>query len=573
MRGAPGQWQAGGMQRDPRVLVHRMRPSEPLVLELDLTEPLLVEPPRDPLTAARSRRRPRLGDVVDGLRRAETDPEVAGVVVKLGGSPFGLALAQELRDAVQRFSRTGKPAVAWAETFGEFGPGSVGYYLASACDEVWLQESGDLCLTGVASQATFLRDALDRAGIEVQLGQRYEYKNAANAFTEQTMTPAHREAAGRLVASTAEQLVDGVARGRGLAPERVRELVDASPLSAAEAKDAGLVDHVGYRDEVYDALRRQVGGTMRLRYVSRYLHSASFALSNRVAARGGGKVALVYGTGGIRVGRSARSPLAGPSMGSNTVSAALRAAVADADVKAIVFRVDSRGGSYVASDTIRREVVLARRAGKPVVVSMGEVAGSGGYFVSMAADTILAQPATLTGSIGVFGGKGVVAGLLTRIGVGTDAVAEGANALMFSARRGYDESQRALLERWLDRVYDDFTAKVAADRGLSRERVHEVARGRVWTGADAREHKLVDDLGGLSAAVELARRRAGLAPRDDTADVRVFPHLSPVDRVRPAQSSEDPSAAAVRLEAWGPFADLAAGIGLPAGGPLVMPSF
>jgi protease-4 len=386
------------------------------------------------------------------------------------------------------------------------------------------------------------------------------------------MTPAHREAVTRLVTSIAEQLVDGVAEGRALAPERVRELIDQSPLSAGDAHSAGLVDHVGYRDEVYEAVRRRVGGTMRLRFVGRYRHSATAALSNRVAGRAGAKVALIYGTGGIRVGRSGRSPLGGTSMGSNTVSAAFRSAVADDDVKAIVFRVDSRGGSYVASDTIRREVVLARRAGKPVVVSMGEVAGSGGYFVAMAADTVLAQPTTLTGSIGVFGGKAVLDGLLSRIGIGTDPVADGANALMFSARRRYDESQLALLERWLDRVYDDFTAKVAADRGLSREHVHDVARGRVWTGADAREHRLIDDFGGLSAAVELARRRAGLAPRDDTVDVRVFPHLSPVDRLRPAQSSEDPSAAAVRLEAWGRFSDLAAGIGLPAAGPLVMPT-
>jgi protease IV len=560
------------MQRDPRALVHRVRPAEPLVLELDLTEPLLIEPPRDPLTAARSRRRPRLDDIIDGLRRAETDPDVHAVIVKLGGSPFGMALAQELREVFVRFSRTGKPVVAWAETFGEFGPGSVGYYLASACDEVWIQESGDLCLTGVGTVATFLRDALDRAGIDVELGQRYEYKNAANTFTEQSMTPAHREAVTRLVTSIAEQLVDGVAAGRSLAPERVRELIDQSPLSAGDAHGAGLVDHVGYRDEVYEAVRRRVGGTMRLRFVGRYRHSATAALSNRVAGRAGAKVALIYGTGGIRVGRSGRSPLGGTSMGSNTVSAAFRSAVADADVKAIVFRVDSRGGSYVASDTIRREVVLARRAGKPVVVSMGEVAGSGGYFVAMAADTVLAQPTTLTGSIGVFGGKAVLDGLLSRIGIGTDPVADGANALMFSARRRYDESQLALLERWLDRVYDDFTAKVAADRGLSREHVHDVARGRVWTGADAREHRLIDDFGGLSAAVELARRRAGLAPRDDTVDVRVFPHVSPVDRLRPAQSSEDPSAAAVRLEAWGRFSDLAAGIGLPAAGPLVMPT-
>lgn len=560
------------MQRDPRALVHRVRPTEPLVLELDLTEPLLVEPPRDPLTAARSRRRPRLDDIIDGLRRAETDPDVHAVIVKLGGSPFGMALAQELREVFVRFSRTGKPVVAWTETFGEFGPGSVGYFLASACDEVWSQESGDVCLTGVGGVTTFLRDALDRAGIEVELGQRYEYKNAANTFTERSMTPAHREAVTRLVASISEQLVDGVAQGRDLAPERVRELIDASPLAAGDAHSAGLVDHVGYRDEVYEAVRRRVGGTMRLRFVGRYRHSATAALSNRVAARAGAKVALIYGTGGIRVGRSGRSPLGGTSMGSNTICAAFRAAVADADVKAIVFRVDSRGGSYVASDTIRREVVLARRAGKPVIVSMGEVAGSGGYFVAMAADTVLAQPTTLTGSIGVFGGKAVVDGLLSRIGVGSDSVAEGANALMFSGRRRYDEGQLALLDGWLDRVYDDFTAKVAADRGLSREHVHEVARGRVWTGADAREHQLIDDFGGLSAAVALARRRAGLAPRDDTVDVRVFPHVSPVDRVRPAQSSEDPSAAAVRLEAWGRFADLAAGIGLPAAGPLVMPT-
>jgi protease IV len=560
------------MQRDPRALVHRVRPTEPLVLELDLTESLLIEPPRDPLTAARSRRRPRLDDIIDGLRRAETDPDVHAVIVKLGGSPFGMALAQELREVFVRFSRTGKPVVAWAETFGEFGPGSVGYYLASACDEVWIQESGDLCLTGVGTVATFLRDALDRVGIDVELGQRYEYKNAANTFTEQSMTPAHREAVTRLVTSIAEQLVDGVAAGRSLAPERVRELIDQSPLSAGDAHSAGLVDHVGYRDEVYDAVRRRVGGTMRLRFVGRYRHSATAALSNRVAGRAGAKVALIYGTGGIRVGRSGRSPLGGTSMGSNTVSAAFRSAVADADVKAIVFRVDSRGGSYVASDTIRREVVLARRAGKPVIVSMGEVAGSGGYFVAMAADTVLAQPTTLTGSIGVFGGKAVLDGLLTRIGIGTDPVADGANALMFSSRRRYDEGQLALLEGWLDRVYDDFTAKVAADRGLSREHVHDVARGRVWTGADAREHRLIDDFGGLSAAVELARRRAGLAPRDDTVDIRVFPHLSPVDRLRPAQSSEDPSAAAVRLEAWGRFSELAAGIGLPAAGPLVMPT-
>lgn len=561
------------MTRHPRDLVERVRGSEPpLVLELDLTEPLIVEPPRDPLSNARMRRRLRLGDVLDGLRRAATDDDVAGIVVKLAGSPFGLARAQEVRDAIVAFTGSGKPAVAWAETFGEFAPGSTGYYLATACDQVWLQESGDVCLTGVASQSAFVREALDRSGIEVQIGQRYEYKNAANTFTERAMTPAHREAVGRLVASTASQLVDGIAAARDLTADRVRELVDASPLSAHDARNAGLVDEVGYRDEVYDAVRRRVGGRMRLRYLTRYRRSPAVALTNRIAAHGDGAVALVYGSGGIRVGRSTRSPLGGSSMGSTTVAAALRAAVRDDDIKAIVFRVDSPGGSYVASDTIRREVVLARRAGKPVVVSMGELAASGGYFVSMAADVVLALPATLTGSIGVFGGKAIVEGLLSRIGIDTDSVAEGAHALMFSARHRYDDDQRALLERWLDRVYDDFTAKVAADRGLSRDRVHELARGRVWTGADAHEHGLVDDLGGLTAALDVARRRAGLPAREDSADVRVLPHVSPVDRLRPAQSSDDPAAASASFAAWGPFAQLAARLGLPDGGPLVVPS-
>lgn len=543
----------------------------PLVLELDLTEPVITVPPTDRLDAIRARRRVRLGEIVDGLRRAASDERVAGLLAKIGGMPCGLATAQEIRSAVAAFRATGRFAIAWSETFGEFAAGTVGYYVATAFDRIVLGESGDVGLLGVGGRAFFIRDALERVGVRAEMGQRHEYKNAANTFTRSGLTEAHREALDAVVASFADQIVAGVATARGCSAAEVRELIDRAPLSAAEALAAGLVDRVGYRDEVYAGVRAQVGGEVELRYVHRYKPAPARAVAQRVRSRRSRHVGVVYIAGAITTGRSGNQPIGGARAGSDTVAAALRAAVRDDDVTAIVVRVESPGGSYVASDAIRREVVLARRAGKPVVVSMGEVAGSGGYFVSMAARVILAAPATITGSIGVFGGKAVIDRVLERAGVGVEAVSRGAHALMFSARWPFSDDERALLDRWLDRVYDDFTAKVAADRAMSRARVHEIARGRIWTGADARDRGLVDDLGGFADAIALARRRGGLPARDDLADVRVFPQLPVRDRVRRPQSSEHPGAAAMRLSAWGRFAPLAAALGLPAAGPLTMP--
>jgi protease-4 len=534
----------------------------PLVLELDLTEPPLVAPPSDPISMIRSRHRARLTDIVVGLRRAAVDDGIGGLIVQLGGRGPALALTQEVRAAIAAFRRSGKPAFAWAETFGEFGPGNTAYALAAGCDEVWLQESGDVGLTGVGAQPTFLREALDRLGVTVQLGQRHEYKNAANTFTQDTMTDGHREAVTRIVQSVSEQLVDQIATDRGLPEPRVRELLDAGPLMPTDALEAGLIDHIGYRDEVYAAVRRRVGGAMRLAFLHRYRPSPPDVALGWLSTRRQ-VIALIHGTGAIGLGRSAPGPI-GTGMGSTTVSAALRQAARDDDVAAVVLRIDSPGGSYAASDTIRRAVKLT---GKPVIVSMGTVAGSGGYFVSMPADVIVASPATLTGSIGVFGGKAVIDRLLDRAGIASAAVAEGAHALMFSARRPYSAGELDLLHRWLDRVYDDFVGKVAADRSMTVEQVHEVARGRVWTGADAAERGLVDELGGLDTAVHIARERAGLPARHDLADVRRYPRIRPADRLYPARSSESPAAAL----GWGPMADIAGRIGLPSAGPLLMP--
>ncbi|GIH72394.1 S49 family peptidase [Sphaerimonospora thailandensis] len=557
----------------------RQRRTAPLVLELDLTEGLSEGPPADPLGALLSMRKARLTDVLSGLKRARRDPRVRALIFKIGGVPLGLGMVQELRTAVLKLRAAGKLTVAFAETFGEFGAGTVPYYLAGAFERVYLQPSGDVGLTGVALEQRFVRDALAKAGIEYQLGQRHEYKTAANMFTQNHMTEAHRESAARIAESVTEQITAGIAEGRSLDPERVRELIDQGPFIGAEAVEAGLVDGLKYRDEVYAETLGAAGivggvetarGTARLLYVSRYARSA---LPGRLPRPGADVVALVHGNGMIRLGRSGRSPLGGGgAMGSDTICAALRSARRDEKVRAIVFRVDSPGGSYVASDAIWREVVLARKAGKPVIVSMGDLAASGGYFVSMAADLIVAQPGTLTGSIGVFGGKPVVGELLGKLGVVTEAVTEGANAGMFSTTQEFSDGQWERVNAWLDRIYADFVGKVADGRGLDRDRAHELARGRVWTGADAVRHGLADEIGGLEDALVLARRRADLPT---TTPVRTYPRMHPLERLIPPESSEDRSAsgARVRLEAWGPVARIAADLGLPVYGPLVLPGW
>ncbi|NDL59310.1 signal peptide peptidase SppA [Phytoactinopolyspora mesophila] len=543
----------------------------PLVLELDLLTPMATTPPQDPLSALRARNRTHLTDVIEGLRRGARDQHVGGLIAQCDGAAYSPATAQELREAVREFRRSGKPAVAWAQSFGELAPGTVGYFLATAFDEIWLQPSGDIGLTGLNARAVFLREALDRLGLHPELGQRYEYKNAADTFTQAEFTEAHRESLGRIVESTGDQLLEAVCKSRGIAIERVRELINSGIIGAAAAKSAGLIDHVGYRDEAYTSMARRVGGRMRLRYVGRYNQSAvkSRAMLAPVT-RKRGCVALIYGHGPVTVGRSSASPMSGGSMGSETISASLRAAARDESVKSIVFRVDSPGGSYVASDTIRREVLQARRA-KPVIASMGAVAGSGGYFVSMGADVVVAAPATITGSIGVLAGKMVIKKLLTRLGVRMDSVSVGEQAGMFSPSEPFTDAQWEIIDRWLDGVYDDFVAKVAHDRGMARDDVHSVAKGRIWTGADAHRHGLVDQLGGLVTAVGLARIRGGLPARNDLSDVRTFPKVSLLDRMRPAESSQSPAATSVVMRAWGPMTHLAAALGLPAAGPLTMP--
>ncbi len=538
------------------------------LLELDLTRGVTDPPPTTPLAALRARHVPSLRHLVNALRRAREDAGVAGLVAHLGGPSLSLAQTQDLRDAVRDFRAAGKPAVAWTESFGEVGPGTVPYYLATAFDEVWVQPSGDLGVTGVSVEAVFVRDALDKAGVVPQLSKRKEYKTAADTFTERELTGPAREMASRLAASSYEQIVSGIAAARGLTEDRVRELVDAAPLTAAEALEAGLVDKLGYRTDVYDALKRRLGEAGP-KLVERYHRRRAADL---VPRRNPPVVAVVQVAGGIALGRSGRGrPAGGPGAGSDTIGAALRAARRDENVKAVVLRVDSPGGSYVASDAIRDEVLRVRGAGIPVVASMGSVAASGGYFVAMPADVVVAQPGTITGSIGVLAGKGVLRDALAKLGIAREGVAEGRNARMYSAQQEFSDEQWRRLEETLDRIYDDFVGKAAHDRGLSYGELEQIARGRVWTGADARERGLVDELGGLDRAIDLACARAGVS-RDD-AVLRALPHRTVVDRLKPPESTDD---LAVSAAAWVPGADglaasVYAALGLPPVGMLTMP--
>jgi len=527
-----------------QLVAARVPPST--ILEADFETAFIEYVPDDPVARALFGERPSLRDAVDALDRAAQDGRVVALIARLGAAPLGMAQAQELRDAVERFRSQKKPAVAFAETFGEFGPGGNAYYLAAAFDQIWLQPSGDIGLTGILAESFFLRGALDKLGITPRLDHRYEYKNAMNIFTEKKFTAAHREAVERVVKSWASQQIRGIARGRRLSEDEVRALINRGPLLGTEAVQAKLVDGLGYKEQVYENLKKRAGAGARIMSLRQYLRRAGRPHTK------GKTIALIYGVGGVQRGESGFDPLFGEvAMGSETVAEAFRAAVRDKQVKAIVFRIDSPGGSYVASDTIWQETVRARKAGKPVIASMGDVAGSGGYFVAMAADKIVAQPGTITGSIGVLGGKMLTTRFWEKLGVTWDEVHEGANATFWSGTSDYTPAQWARFQAWLDRVYDDFTSKVAEGRRLPKARVLEIAKGRIWTGEDAKALGLVDELGGLETALKLAKRAAGIPEKEDVR-VKLFPPSKSLlemirERLEGRSAEESEARAALRV--------------------------
>lgn len=488
-----------------------------IALIADLTRALPEGASEEPVMRLLVGSKPTLRDFLDAIEAAGDDPRVKVLLARLGDDELGLAQIQEVRDAIAAFRAKGKLALAFADSFGEFGPGTRPYYLATAFDEVWLQPMGNVGLTGLYTEAPFVKGTLDILGVVPEFDHREQYKTAMNALTETRMTPPHREEVEALLASVAGQIVRGIAGGRKLSEAEVREAIDRGPLLAEEAVQAKLIDRLGYRDEIVAHARARAGSGAELLGLPAYLDRAGRP------HRQGATIALIYGAGLVVRGGAAASPLTGSHvMAASELTRAFRAAVRDPAVRAILFRIDSPGGSAVASETIWREVVFARERGKPVIVSMGDVAGSGGYYVAAAADKIVAEPATLTGSIGVLAGKLVVADLLKKIGVSTDSAQIGANAAMFSPTADFSARAKSRLEAFLDETYKGFKDHVATGRHMTQEEVEAVAKGRVWSGEDAKARGLVDELGGYSAALRLAREAANLMP-EAPVTLTVFP--------------------------------------------------
>jgi protease IV len=505
------------------------------VLELNLEQAMVEAVPDDPIANAMNRDTSKVRDVVEALERAEKDDRVVGVVARLGAARIGVAQAQEVRNAVLHFRRTKKFAIAFAETFGEFRNAGTSYYLATAFDEIWMQPSGDVAMTGIMLESPFIKGTLGKLGLVMHGGQRYEYKNAFNMYTETKYTPAHREAMQKIMDSWFSQIVSGIAEARHKTPDEIKALIDRGPLLGQEALDAGLVDKLGYRDQAYDEVKKRAGSDAELLYSWKYLPRAGRPHEK------GKKIALIYGVGGVSRGKSSFDPVGGDfTMGSDTVGAAFREAAEDKDVKAILFRVDSPGGSYVASDTIWRAAAKAKQAGKPIIVSMGDLAGSGGYFVAMNADKIVAQPGTITASIGVFTGKLLTSGFWDKVGISWDEIHTSQNSTIWTGTHDYSPAEWARVQSALDRIYVDFTSKVAEGRHLPKEKVLQMARGRIWTGEDAKALGLVDELGGFPEALALAKKSAGI-PESDEVELAVYPTpKSPIQQLlkKGAENSE-----------------------------------
>ncbi|MEE3625588.1 signal peptide peptidase SppA [Nitrospirillum sp. BR 11752] len=491
-----------------------------VVLEFNFERPLPEAPGEDGWSSLIASRHGSVREIIDALEQASRDPKVKGLVAKVGNASQGIGTTQELRDAIARFRATGRFAYIHAESYGDGGSGMSPYYLASAFDQVWLQPVGTVGITGVAVTQTFFRGALDSIGIQPQISKRADYKTAAETFAEKQATPANREMTESLAGDLYDQMVLGIADGRHLNPDAVKTAIDHAPLLDSEALASKLVDKLGYFDEVEAAAKERAGGKAAGADTVDLLTYGKIAGS---AFQDGPTVALIVGEGEIvRGGKGSGGFSDEPSFAANRIADAFDTAIDQPNVKAILFRVNSPGGSPVGSETVRHAVDRARKAGKPVVISMGDVAGSGGYWVAMDADRIVALPGTLTGSIGVLGGKFVAKGLADKLGVGVDQISRGANATIWSPASPYTDSEAARQDAMLDAIYTQFTDGVAKGRKLDIEKVRQLAKGRVYTGRQAKDLGLVDALGGYDIALQQVRQVAGI-PSNANLHIVQFP--------------------------------------------------
>lgn len=488
-------------------------------------------------------------DLTEALEGAAKDDRVKGFLATIEDVQFSVAQVQELRDAIAHFRKAGKFAYIFGESYGEMSSGMSDYYFASAFSQLWLQPVGIVGITGISAQVPFVKGTFDKVGVTAQFGHKGLYKSAPETFTATDMSAPNRMALTEMIGDLSRQMIGGIAEARGLTPEAVRQLVDNAPYNDQDALKAKLVDKIGYHDEVLAAARKEAGlaekdDTVDLSdyspeaktkpkglrgFIDEVKKEVEKEEQKKTGGKGKRKIALVLGSGEIVSFGGAHAGMGDSGIEANDIVDAFKDAREDKDVAAVVFRIDSPGGSPNAAETIRRAVIETQKAGKPVIVSMGSYAASGGYWVATPADWIVAQPGTITGSIGVFGGKFVFADLWSRIGVNWVTISEGAHAGMWSFNRLFTDEEMAKFEATLDNIYEAFLQRVMQGRKMTHDQAFNVAEGRAWTGAQAKERGLVDELGGLARAIEVAKERAKIDPKDDT-EVEQFPaEESPLD--------------------------------------------
>ncbi|MFV2073749.1 MAG: signal peptide peptidase SppA [Thermoanaerobaculales bacterium] len=518
-----------------------------IVLSLRFAGSIAEVTAKDPLAEVMGEKATSLRELRRALVLAAEDDRVRGLRVRIDSLGGGIATVQELRSLIARVGAAGKWTEAYLETAGEFASGNFVYYLASVCDQVVINPQGDVNLIGLSSRTPFLRGTFDKLEIRPEFPGRGDYKTARFMYTQRDFTPAHREMMEWLLGSIMDQLVEGIGEGRGLDPDAVRNLVDRAPFLGEEAVEAGLVDRLEDWGSFTDRLGEREPD-------AKVVGVSSYLKRNQRPARGP-KVAVVTAVGTIMRGASKESvnPLTGGKvMGSDTIAKAFRDVRKAKGVKAVVFRVDSPGGSALASEIIRQEMVRTAEE-IPVVVSMSNVAGSGGYWISCGAQRIVADPATITGSIGVLAGHLNMSRFWEKkIGVTYGRLDTGANANIYGGLEDWTDEQRAVVDRLLDRIYDDFVERVSASRKMTPEAVDAIGRGRVFTGAQALENGLVDVLGGFDEALIEAKKLAGIDP-GAKIQLAEFPRVQPWWRQIVKRKSDDEvalRAAMETLERW-----------------------
>jgi protease IV len=474
--------------------------------------------PEDPMRRLLGGSDESLTNLLTQLKKAKVDKRISAVILEIHPSSAGWAKADEIREAITDYRTSGKPIYAYME----YGLNKE-YYIATACERIYMAPPGDLFINGLAAEVMFFRGSLDKLGIYPDVFQIGKYKNAPDMFTRKEMSEGHREVLNSLLDDLTNRLVNAIATTRKKSPDEVRALIDQAPFSPAQAQANGLIDGASYREDVENELKNRLGYKQDDKLslvrgsVYRDVSPESLDLNK------GERIAVIYATGSIDLGRSENSPTGGQSVGSDTVVKALNDARDDKNIRAIVLRVDSPGGSSYASDLIWRAVESAKQK-KPVVVSMSDSAASGGYYIACNANKIVAEPSTFTGSIGIFAGKPVMKGFYDWLGISTEYVMRGKNAGMFRETEPFTPEERARFEQIIKSTYyEEFIPKVAKGRNRDAQYIDSIAQGRVWTGEQAKANGLVDEFGGLERAIEIAKQLANI-PAEKGVERIILPY-------------------------------------------------